>query len=71
MSDKGKTLIIQGTPISPGLAEGIIHIHRTLLGPIDVPVNIEKHHVEEEIGRLDAATSFGCTRGNRDRFETC
>jgi phosphoenolpyruvate-protein phosphotransferase len=57
MSDKGKTLIIQGTPISPGLAEGIIHIHRTLLGPIDVPVNIEKHHVEEEIGRLDAATT--------------
>ena len=58
MSDKRETLIIQGTPISPGLAEGIIHIHRTLLGPIDVPVNIEEHHVEEEFRRLDAATTM-------------
>ena len=27
MSDKRITLIIIGTPISPGLAEGIIHVH--------------------------------------------
>jgi len=58
MSDKGKTLTIRGTPISPGLAEGIVHIHRTLLGPIDVPVNIEEYHIEEEVGRLDAATTI-------------
>ena len=27
MPDKRTVLIIQGTPISPGLAEGIIHVH--------------------------------------------
>jgi hypothetical protein len=42
MPDKGITLIIQGTPISPGLAEGIIHVHRNLLGPIDAPEDIER-----------------------------
>jgi hypothetical protein len=31
--------IIQGTPISPGLAEGIIHVHHNLLGPIDTLEN--------------------------------
>ncbi len=56
MSDKGITLIIRGTPISPGLAEGIIHVHRNLLGPIDVPVDIEQQNVEEEFCRLDIAT---------------
>ncbi len=56
MSDKGITLIIQGTPISPGLAEGIIHVHRNLLGPIDAPEDIEQQNVEEEFWRLDAAT---------------
>jgi phosphoenolpyruvate-protein kinase (PTS system EI component) len=57
MSDKGITLIIQGTPISPGLAEGIIHVHHTLLGPIDAPEDIEQHNVEEEFRRLDVATT--------------
>ena len=57
MSDKGITLIIQGTPISPGLAEGIIHVHRNLLGPIDAPEDIEQHNVEEEFSRLDVATT--------------
>ena len=58
MSDKGITLIIQGTPISPGLAEGIIHVHRNLLGPIDAPEDIGQHNVEEEFGRrLDVATT--------------
>jgi len=32
MSEKALTLIIHGTPISPGLAQGIIHVHRSLLG---------------------------------------
>jgi len=57
MPDKGITLVIQGTPISPGLAEGIIHIHRNLLGPVDVPVDIERHNVDEEFWHLDAATT--------------
>jgi len=57
MSEKEKTLILQGTPISPGLAEGIIHVHHNILGPIDAPVDIERHNVEEEFSRLDVATA--------------
>jgi phosphoenolpyruvate-protein phosphotransferase len=53
-----KTLIIQGNPISPGLAEGKIHVHRTLLGPIDAaPQRDSGHNVEQELGNLDVATS--------------
>ena len=57
MSEKDLPLILQGTPVSPGLAQGIIHVHRGLLGPIDVPVDIEPNKVEEEFSRLDAATA--------------
>ena len=56
--------IIKGTPISPGLAQGIIHVHRSLLGPIDVPVAIEQGNVKEEFSRLDTAT----TRISEDLF---
>jgi phosphoenolpyruvate-protein phosphotransferase len=53
-----KTMMIQGNPISPGLAEGKIHVHRTLLGPIDAaPQSDSGHNVEEELGSLDLATS--------------
>ena len=37
MAENGQTLIIRGTPISPGVAEGNIHIHRYLPGEIGVP----------------------------------
>ena len=57
MPDKGIALVIQGTPISPGLAEGIIRLHRNLLGPIDVPEDIEQYNVDEEFWHLDAATA--------------
>ncbi len=57
MSDKALTPIIQGTPILPGLAQGIIHVHRSLLGPINVPVAIEQDNVKEEFARLDTATA--------------
>ena len=57
MSENGSTLIIQGTSISPGLAQGPIHVQHSLLGPIDVPVDIKQNNVEEEFSRLDAATS--------------
>ena len=57
MSDHVLTLIIQGTPISPGLTEGIIHLHQYLLGPIDAPEDIKQHNVEEEFLRLDVATT--------------
>lgn len=56
MSDKATTLIIQGTPISPGLAEGIIHVHRSALGPLDAPGDIEQRSVKGEFGRLEVAT---------------
>ena len=46
MSDQGTTLTLRGTSISPGLAEGLIHLHHNLLGPIDAPVGIEQHNVE-------------------------
>lgn len=57
MPDKEKTLILQGTPISPGLVEGIIHVHNNILGPIDAPANIPQHNVQEEFSRLDVATA--------------
>ena len=57
MSEKALTLIIHGTPISPGMVQGIIHVHRSLLGPIDIPVAIEQDNVEEEFARLDTATA--------------
>jgi phosphoenolpyruvate-protein phosphotransferase len=57
MSEKKKTLVIQGSPLSPGLAEGPIHIHHGLLGPIDAPGDIEQHNVEKEFSRLDVATT--------------
>ena len=57
MSEKGQTLVIQGIPISPGLAEGHIHVHRNLLGPIDGLDDIAHNNSEEELSRLDAATA--------------
>ncbi len=57
MPDREITLIMQGTPISPGLAEGIIHVHRSLLGPIDATEDIAQHSVEDEFSRLDVATA--------------
>ncbi|MEJ2180406.1 MAG: phosphoenolpyruvate--protein phosphotransferase [Gammaproteobacteria bacterium] len=57
MSDKSSRLTIQGIPISPGLAQDFIHVHRGLLGPIDAPVDIKKNNVNEEFSRLDDATA--------------
>ena len=57
MPDKRTVSIIQGRPISPGLAEGIIHVHRNILGSIDVPVDVAQRNVEKELSRLDVATA--------------
>jgi phosphoenolpyruvate-protein kinase (PTS system EI component) len=57
VSEKGLTVTLQGTPISPGLAQGIVHVHHGLLGPIDAPVDIEHNDVTEEFSRLDSATT--------------
>jgi phosphoenolpyruvate-protein phosphotransferase len=47
---------LQGTPISPGLPEGTIHVHRAVPIPLDIPANAETHDVDDEISRLDSAT---------------
>ncbi len=57
MLDKRTVSIIQGYPISPGLAEGIIHVHRNILGPIDAPVDIAQHNVGRKFSRFDVATA--------------
>jgi phosphoenolpyruvate-protein phosphotransferase len=57
MSDKGLTVTLQGAPISPGLAQGLVHVHHSLLGPIDAPVDIEHNDVTEEFSRLESATT--------------
>ena len=57
MSADSLTVVIHGTPISPGLAQGFIHVHHGLLGPIDVPVAIEQNNITEEFSRLDDATA--------------
>ena len=57
MAENRQTLVIRGTPISPGVAEGTIHIHRNLPGPIDGPNYIPHHHIDEELSRLDVATA--------------
>jgi len=57
MPDKEIALIVQGTPISPGLAEGIVHVHHNLLDPLDAPEDVGQHDVDEEFSRLDVATT--------------
>ncbi len=50
-------IIIRGKSISPGLAEGKVHVHRTLLGPLDAaPQGKDRLSIEEELGHLDNAT---------------
>ncbi len=56
MSGKEMTLTIQGIAISPGLAEGPVHIHDDLRGPLDVPEDDGRHDADGELSRLDVAT---------------
>jgi len=51
------SLILMGKSISPGLSQGVIHIHHSLLGPIDVPEPLTGEGIEYELSRLDAATA--------------
>lgn len=58
-ADKNKSVpvVIRGVAISPGLAQGFIHLQSGLLGPIDAPSKIiEQYSVEEEVASLDQAT---------------
>ncbi len=52
-----KGCIVKGIPLSPGIVEGLVHTHRNILGPIDVPADIKRHDIEEEFYRLDEATT--------------
>jgi hypothetical protein len=47
MCKKFLTLIIQGTPVSAGLTQAIIHVQHSLLGPVDASVDIEQNSVNE------------------------
>ncbi|MGK0186285.1 MAG: phosphoenolpyruvate-protein kinase (PTS system EI component) [Verrucomicrobiales bacterium] len=49
-------LILKGRRLSPGLAEGAIFVHWILSAPLDVPEDIAKRDVDDEISRLDDAT---------------
>jgi hypothetical protein len=49
MPGRGLMQIIKGTLLPPGLAQGVIHVQHSLLGPIDVPVNIEKKQHQRRI----------------------
>ncbi|TKB50305.1 hypothetical protein FCL40_03860 [Ferrimonas sediminicola] len=57
MQHDGSSFTIHGTPISPGLAQGITHVHHNMLGLIDAPVDINQSQVEQELARLDLATA--------------
>lgn len=52
-----KPKLFRGTIISPGLSRGIIHLHHTLLTPLDIPVAISSSAVDDECSRLDLATT--------------
>lgn len=51
------SLILRGKSISPGLSQGLTHLHYGLLGPIDVPEPLTGDGIEYEFSRLDTATA--------------
>ncbi|MBA52993.1 MAG: phosphoenolpyruvate--protein phosphotransferase [Pseudomonadales bacterium] len=52
-----KTVILHGLSVSPGLADGTIHLQRGLSDPIDLPDNSLEYSAENELNRLDQATT--------------
>ena len=46
---KQSAFVVRGNPISPGLAQGVIHLHRGFLEGIDGPVAIAHDEIDEEI----------------------
>nr|WP_020406509.1 putative PEP-binding protein [Hahella ganghwensis] len=55
--NNSNTLFFYGSTISPGFAEGVLHLQRGLTGPIDVPGNLQDYSTEYELSRLDQATA--------------
>lgn len=53
-------LVIPGTPISPGLAHGIVYLQHPIHGAIDSSSRRQDHNSDEEISRLDEATDHIC-----------
>lgn len=53
-----ETEILKGKTISPGMVQGIVHVHHSFLDFTDIPPEaISRHGVEREFSRLDAATA--------------
>ena len=50
-------LIFMVGTLSPGLAQGLTHLHHSLLGPIDVSEQGNGDGIEYELSRLDTATA--------------
>ncbi len=51
-------MVISGKMLSPGLAEGRTFVHQALVQMQDVPVSIDTHDVERELGHLESATAI-------------
>ncbi|MFE8071349.1 phosphoenolpyruvate--protein phosphotransferase [Marinobacteraceae bacterium S3BR75-40.1] len=58
-SERGsETEILNGKTISPGMAQGVVHVHHSFLDLTDIPPEtITRHDVDREFSRLDAATA--------------
>lgn len=56
MSDNETALFVTGRPISPGLAEGRVFIHRDRRRSLEAPVAIDTGEVEQEVENLEDAT---------------
>ncbi|MDO3720747.1 phosphoenolpyruvate--protein phosphotransferase [Marinobacter sp. chi1] len=58
-SERGsETEILKGKTISPGMAQGIVHVHHSFLDLRDIPPEaISLNDVEKEFSRLNAATT--------------
>ena len=54
--ESSKSAVIQGSVISPGMAEGQIHIHRDVYDSIDLSPNEGIYSADAEVDRLDQAT---------------
>lgn len=58
MSDRQKTLIIHGKAISPGLADGMTHIHNDTPHLPDQPGSIKTKDVDQEFHHLESSTAL-------------
>ena len=55
MNGDGSSLILRGRSISPGLSQGLTHVHNSLPGPVDIPHLLRGDGIDNELSRLDTA----------------